>query len=468
MGSKASVYDAPVYSGDSGTVWTNRTGKILYQFVCDLVHTCGACLQYHLLISTSWPIPIHRRCRCHQVPLFPGDRSRPFGDFREILDGMSHEQQVAAIGASNYKILEAGLASWQDIVKPSRVLDLKEVVYAKGLTVSQMTRAGVQRRYAEDALRAARSSPAELLRQRRAELLGKIRGAGLSDDQIKAFIRQGIAENVGVGGGPSGPAALIKRPPGGLPPLPEQLRAALGLSRKVIPVAAKAVAKLKPNVLPVSDATMLATKEGRGIYDETMAAIDSVHGIPDRAANVPVEFKSLETHGRYQARKVGASIMPDSIAVSPAGETKQLTLAHEIGHYLDHVAIPGNKDMDRDHANDPQFKAWVEAVRESKAVQKLQEYKDAATKKVMTARDQKEIAWGDFLYSQYSYLLQADELWARSYAQWIAERSGNKAMLGQVESGAKKEASRQWAPEDFKPISEAIDGIFRKLGLLKE
>ena len=118
-----------IFNGEPGSVWVNDTDKVRYQFVCSLINTCGACLQYHLAIGGWWPIPIHHRCRCTQRPIAVGTAApHPFVDFRELLDSMPHSQQVAAIGASNYRLLQAGVVKWGEIVTKYRVRTLREVL----------------------------------------------------------------------------------------------------------------------------------------------------------------------------------------------------------------------------------------------------------------------------------------------------------------------------------------------------
>jgi hypothetical protein len=126
-----------------------------------------------------------------------------------------------------------------------------------------------------------------------------------------------------------------------------------------------------------------------------------------------------------------------------------MTAAHEIGHWIDHVGIPGNPGMNRTH-KEPLFTEWMKAVKESKAVTSLKEARDIAR-----AGGQKT--------KYLDYLLQSNEVWARSYAQWIAVRSGDPVMLKQL---AEFKTAAQWSDKDFAPIAAAIDGIFRALGLL--
>jgi hypothetical protein len=194
-----------IISGDPGTRWTNETEKVQYQFIAALQNTCGVCLQYHLKISQSWPIPIHYGCRCIQKLIKPGQTApHGFCDYRELLDAMPQAEKAAAIGASNYKLLKSGLVTWEDIVTPSRVRDFREVVAKKNLTVQQMVDHGVKKFQAEKAYSAVHTAEHEHIERQRRELLQKLTGAGLSQENVVRELSKGLAARVTIAAGPTG------------------------------------------------------------------------------------------------------------------------------------------------------------------------------------------------------------------------------------------------------------------------
>jgi hypothetical protein len=194
-----------IWNGTPETKWRNDTDKVKYQFICSLINTCGVCLQYHMAIGAFWPIPIHRNCRCRQVAVKPGNEApHAFVNFRELLEGMDHDQQVAAIGASNYKLLEQGLVEWEDIVTPSRVRALREVVANKQLTVKEMVDAGVRQYIAENAHASVHTPVHEIVEQQRKELTAAITERGVSQEQLVKALSTGLAQRVTVGAGPTG------------------------------------------------------------------------------------------------------------------------------------------------------------------------------------------------------------------------------------------------------------------------
>jgi hypothetical protein len=251
-------------------VWTNETARVRYQFHAALSNTCGVCLQYHLKIGPFWPIPIHHGCRCRQVAIRPGQRApEPFTDYRRLLDGMPHDQQVAAIGASNYTLLQKGVAAWEDIVTPSRVRDFREVVARKGLTVEQLRKAGIRRYMAERAHGAIHTSEHEAAEAHRRRLAERLKGAGLSQAALKGELARRLAARVSIAPGPPGEGGIPAWPGGPLPgkrpghaaELARLLAAAVaGPKPKPAPTAGPAL----PGVQDVLDAARTATQHYEG------------------------------------------------------------------------------------------------------------------------------------------------------------------------------------------------------------
>jgi len=184
-----------IWNGEPGTTWVNDTGKVRWQLICRLSNTCGACLQYHLAIGPSWPIQLHFGCNCQQVQIQPGaEAPHKFVDFRELLDGMRHDQQVAAIGAANYKLLKAGVVKWTDIVTKYRVRTLREVMALNKVSLETAIKARVKPAIAKEAYEAVHAPEAEMVRQHRQELLDKLKGARVSSEY---FVNQLARATVG-------------------------------------------------------------------------------------------------------------------------------------------------------------------------------------------------------------------------------------------------------------------------------
>jgi hypothetical protein len=66
-------------------------------------------------------------------------------------------------------------------------------------------------------------------------------------------------------------------------------------------------------------------------------------------------------------------------------------------------------------------------------------------------------------------LTSADEIWARSFAQFVAMRSGDltlMAELAELRTGSLRGMYYllQWTDEDFRPIADEIEALFEELG----
>ena len=70
------------------------------------------------------------------------------------------------------------------------------------------------------------------------------------------------------------------------------------------------------------------------------------------------------------------------------------------------------------------------------------------------------------------YLLRDTEMFARSYAQYIATKSQDVAMLAELDEirtprSAQFSYPTQWQNDDFEPIAQAFDEMFKELEWLK-
>jgi hypothetical protein len=260
------AWQREVISGDPGTRWTNNTERVKYQFVCALINTCGFCLQYHMKIGAIWGIPLHRGCRCEQRRIPVGaEAPHEFVDYREILDNMSHADQVAAIGASNYKLLKDGVVKWEDIVTPSRVRDLREVVANKRLSVKTMVDAGVSPRLAATAHATVNTPEHVLAEQRQMQLVQQATASGARLEDLTKALGQKVATRVSIAAGPdtygAGPA-WTGGPITPRPPAPSQADLLLSALDKVrTRDAALAKAKAEAAKKPATPTTSESPKE---------------------------------------------------------------------------------------------------------------------------------------------------------------------------------------------------------------
>ncbi|UDQ98952.1 phage minor capsid protein [Lentisphaerota bacterium WC36G] len=197
--------------------------------------------------------------------------------------------------------------------------------------------------------------------------------------------------------------------------------------------------KTKPRGVPVSNALEFkSTNKIASQVKNALDAIDSVHG--DGVLNkIPIrQSRGTKTLGHYKYSLLDN--MPKEIAVSSQGSHQGLTLVHEVGHYLHLFAIKEHNNILDD---------LLVAIKESATYQKIQ--KNAHL----------------FNRSGYNYVTDKSELFARTYAQFIATKSKNKLLLDQLNEIVEKQAnsiySSQWTNEDFIKIYDEFEKLLKAL-----
>jgi hypothetical protein len=111
--------------------------------------------------------------------------------------------------------------------------------------------------------------------------------------------------------------------------------------------------------------------------------------------------------------------------VSPDTPTPLLTSLHEIGHHMENEL--DSKDVD----------GVIKAMEDSRKHQFLK---------------------GFLSQKDADYHLSRDEIWARAYAQYIAQKSGDHEALTELHSVLSDPSSswKQWDKSEWTPIEEAI------------
>lgn len=212
---------------------------------------------------------------------------------------------------------------------------------------------------------------------------------------------------------------------------------------------------------PVSQALDLPGGAMGKAADTTLRVIDSVHSDGSLPKIAVKASNTRSWQGQYAFRPNGE---PVDIQLSRYGDHPELTAAHETGHFIDHQGI--GKAGEFSSIADGLLDEWRQAVRGSQAIQRLGEL----TGKRLVSLTSPAGATRDYLVdSRYvRYLLDPREVWARSYAQYIAQRGGSALLKRQLADELQSTGvyPTQWSADDFKPIAEAIDRLFRKLGWL--
>lgn len=140
------------------------------------------------------------------------------------------------------------------------------------------------------------------------------------------------------------------------------------------------------------------------------------------------------------------------------------TAYHEFGHAVDYQMInaAGNKTAESASTTN----ILMDRLFNSKAYNKLTQAKEAMIQQqkelkalgLSTSGHKNMIDW-------YDYAQSDKELVARSFAQYAANKTGNKEALKYFKKEAKD--GRQWSDSDFKEIFNAYEKIFQKKGVLR-
>ncbi len=191
----------------------------------------------------------------------------------------------------------------------------------------------------------------------------------------------------------------------------------------------------------------------RTAMDVALPAIDRVHGAAGLPI-IPVENSLLpRAQGRYEFDLITGQ--PYRVLMSSDARHPELTAVHEVGHFLDQQSINGKKGFAS--WADPAMERWRAAIDNSAATAQIE-----AIHKTPVNVAEKDRAL---------YYYRTEEQWARSYSQYIALRSGDPVLRQQVaELLAHPERvmrASQWSDDDFAPIAEAIDSLFKGLGWRK-
>jgi hypothetical protein len=157
-----------------------------------------------------------------------------------------------------------------------------------------------------------------------------------------------------------------------------------------------------------------------------------------------------------------------------------MTTAHEIGHWLDGVMLPVGI-LEVNNASSREAKAVVDfwtAIYKTNATQELTKLvREGGTVKikiptweVVDGKPTRVEAIQDVPSDEdfVRYLSKDNETWARAYAQYVATRSSNPVLKAELVKAQEKIGyPQQWSDEDFTPVADAIDNLFKTMGWLE-
>lgn len=197
---------------------------------------------------------------------------------------------------------------------------------------------------------------------------------------------------------------------------------------------------------------------------EAVAAIDQVHA-DGALPRLPVRVQTpINPAADGESHWDGPT--NSWIAVRPGTRHPGATLLHEVGHFLDHLGQGDRRGLSSE-LGDPVFAAWRMAVETTRSYRALASIVATGRAKLIAASGREVAAPGPADFA--TYLLLPDELWARSYAQFVATRDGSPTLVAGIDAGRGRRPGRlyvplQWEDDDFAPVATEIGTLFRSLG----
>jgi hypothetical protein len=214
----------------------------------------------------------------------------------------------------------------------------------------------------------------------------------------------------------------------------------------------------RPAGVPVSS-TMRIEASGKvaDVARESLDTIDRVHGVGFSShITIPVvEGGSSTRPGGFEFYHGGR---PVHIELSSRSATPHIDFTHEVGHFLDHQLIGSLGDY-ASRSGDAVLSGWKTAVEATAAYQRLSDLAEMKRVRVAQPNGGYRYVPVDRIYARY--LLRPQELFARSYAQFIAVESGNTNLINELATLRKTREGAirypaQWADEDFAAIREQL------------
>lgn len=201
------------------------------------------------------------------------------------------------------------------------------------------------------------------------------------------------------------------------------------------------------------------TAETRQVVLDQIDAIDRVHRFPDglprtaikihrrdpgRYGEIEAQWDRVNNEWEWQkirlSQKALAGTDPSSL-----GDVITSTI-HEIGHYLDQWGFGSGATRvgpSNYYSATAAMSEWRQAVARSRAYAELG--------RVSTQPDY-ELSWAELL--------------ARSYEQFILEKSGDATLAAKIAARRRDTSALYWDEADFQPIAEAIERMLRTHGLM--
>lgn len=127
-----------------------------------------------------------------------------------------------------------------------------------------------------------------------------------------------------------------------------------------------------------------------------------------------------------------------------------MTLLHEIGHAVDYLLLGGGAGYASEVRAGGAWQAWYDACLTSTAITQVRT-------RLITPAFAAEAGFA-------AYLLEPAELFARSFAQYVAGRSTSVPLLNELTAMAQSDPPQQWHPNDFVTLDQTLLHLLSSVG----
>jgi hypothetical protein len=193
---------------------------------------------------------------------------------------------------------------------------------------------------------------------------------------------------------------------------------------------------------------------------EGVKNLDSVHAVPTKSTTIVLDEVVIRGGASGMYSDHGREYKRLEISPKMSRVQQRATFYHEMGHAFDNIAL-GRVGHGFGSERQGQL-AQVGAIQSvMKAIKETNAFKNWAA----TARKYRGVGpTGKF----FNYVISDVEIFARSYAQYIANKSGDKAVMGVFTLPGYSESQWQWSPTEFATIHKAFDKLLSDFGLLRK
>jgi hypothetical protein len=186
-------------------------------------------------------------------------------------------------------------------------------------------------------------------------------------------------------------------------------------------------------------------------FRHVVSIVDQLHRFP-KLPTIPVLITRSPREGGGYIYRVRPPV-PLSINISVQADSPPITLLHEIGHLIDHLALnPIKQGFGSEH--DPLFDPLRNYWAAHKKIRRLN--KTVAGRKISNPK----------IRSFLRYQLRVDEIWARTYLQWVVAKSDDLLLQMCLDQVVADSAEVYWDATEMVGIIPLVDRLFSEAGLL--